>query len=57
MRLHYVIFLRMAKKMIESGVIKVIGKAEDGSVLLDDSDYEKEFVPGNQWWIPSHDCN
>ena len=21
-------------------------KAEDGSVLLDDSDYEKEFVPG-----------
>ena len=44
------------QKKVESGVIKVIGKAEDGSVLLDDSDYEKEFVPGNQWWIPSHDA-
>lgn len=44
------------QKKVESGIIKVIGRAEDGSVLLDDSNYEKEFVPGNQWWIPSHDA-
>lgn len=44
------------QKKVENGTIKVTGYAEDGSVLLDDSDYEKEFVPGNQWWIPSHDA-
>lgn len=44
------------QKKVESGTIRVIGRAEDGSVLLDDSNYEKEFVPGNQWWIPSHDA-
>lgn len=44
------------QKKVESGIIKVIGKAEDGSVILDDSDYEKEFIPGNQWWITSHDA-
>ena len=21
-----------------------------------DQDYEKEFIPGNQWWIPAHDA-
>lgn len=41
---------------MESGQITVLGYDEDGSVLLDDSDYTKEFVPGNQWWIPSHDA-
>lgn len=44
------------QKKVESGTIRVIGRAEDGSVLLDDSNYKKEFVPGNQWWIPSHDA-
>ena len=44
------------QKKVESGQIRVIGKNEDGSVILDDSDYEKEFIPGNQWWIPSHDA-
>jgi adenine-specific DNA-methyltransferase len=44
------------QKKVESGQINVLGYDEDGSVLLDDSDYTKEFVPGNQWWIPSHDA-
>ena len=44
------------QKKVESGIIKVIGREEDGSVILDDSDYEKEFIPGNQWWITSHDA-
>lgn len=44
------------QKKVESGQITVLGYDEDGSVLLDDSDYTKEFVPGNQWWIPSHDA-
>jgi adenine-specific DNA-methyltransferase len=44
------------QKKVESGQITVLGKAEDGSVIIDDSDYEKEFIPGNQWWIPAHDA-
>lgn len=44
------------QKKVESGQIAVHGYDEDGSVLLDDSNYTKEFVPGNQWWIPSHDA-
>ena len=44
------------QKKVESGQIAILGYDEDGSVLLDDSNYTKEFVPGNQWWIPSHDA-
>lgn len=44
------------QKKVESGQIAVLGRAEDGSVIIDDSDYEKEFIPGNQWWIPAHDA-
>lgn len=44
------------QKKVESGQITVLGRAEDGSVIIDDSDYEKEFIPGNQWWIPARDA-
>ena len=44
------------QKKVEKGVIKVVGKAEDGSLIFDDSDYVKEFIPNNQWWIASHDA-
>ncbi len=44
------------QKKVESGQIKVIGKAEDGSLIFDDSEYIKEYIPNNQWWISSHDA-
>lgn len=44
------------QKKVEDGTIKVIGKADDGSLLFDDDEYQKSFIPGNQWWIPSHDA-
>lgn len=44
------------QKKVEKGQIKVKGIAEDGSLIFDDDDYQKEFIPGNQWWIPSHDA-
>lgn len=44
------------QKRVESGEIKVIGKAEDGSLIFDDSEYEQKYIPGNQWWITSHDA-
>ena len=39
---------------IESGVFPVVGRAKDGSVLVDDSEYSSLFIPGTQWRIPSH---
>lgn len=41
---------------VESGLISVVGKAEDGSLILDDDDYTQEYIPCNQWWIPSHNA-
>ena len=44
------------QKRVESGEIKVVGKAEDGSLIFDDSEYVQKYIPGNQWWITSHDA-
>lgn len=44
------------QKKIENGIIPIIGKAEDGSLILEDVDYLQEYVPCNQWWIPSHNA-
>lgn len=44
------------QKRVENGEIKVVGKASDGSLLFDDSEYEQKYIPGNQWWITSHDA-
>lgn len=41
---------------VESGEIKVVGKAEDGSLIFDDGEYEQKYIPSNQWWIPAHDA-
>lgn len=44
------------QKRVENGQIKVDGIAEDGSLILNDDDYVQEYVPSNQWWIPSHNA-
>lgn len=41
---------------VESGEIKIVGHAEDGSLILDDGDYVQKYIPSNQWWISSHDA-
>lgn len=41
---------------VDNGQIPVLGRAEDGSLILDDSDYIQEYIPCNQWWIPSHNA-
>ena len=43
------------QKRVESGEIKIVGKATDGSLIFDDDEYEQKYIPGNQWWISSHD--
>lgn len=44
------------QKRVENGEIKVLGKAEDGSLIFDDGEYKQKYIPSNQWWIPSHDA-
>ena len=44
------------QKKVEEGIIATFGRAEDGSLLLDDEDYVQEYIPGNQWYIPSHNA-
>lgn len=44
------------QKRVESGEIKIVGRAEDGSFIFDDEDYEQKYIPSNQWWITSHDA-
>lgn len=47
---------RGVQKKIEEGLFKVAGYNEDGSAILDDSEYSATFVPGSQWSIPSHNA-
>ena len=44
------------QKRVESGEIKVLGNAEDGSLIFDDGEYQQKYIPSNQWWIPAHDA-
>jgi len=42
---------------VKDGTYKVCGIDEDGSYILDSSDYKASFVPWTQWMIPSHDAS
>ncbi len=44
------------QKRVEGNQIQVIGKAPDGSLIFDDSEYVQEYIPCNQWWISSHNA-
>lgn len=44
------------QKKVEKGLIKKVGKAEDGSWIFNDDNYTQEFIPSNQWWIPAHNA-
>lgn len=44
------------QKKADNGQIAVLGRAEDGSLILDDSEYVQEYIPCNQWWIPTHNA-
>jgi adenine-specific DNA-methyltransferase len=41
---------------IEAGQYIVTGYAENGSVILDDSNYSAVYIPDTQWDIKSHDA-
>lgn len=41
---------------VEKGYFPIVGYNEDGSIIVDESNYEAKFIPGTQWWIASHDA-
>ncbi len=41
---------------IEDGTFSVVGYQDNGTIIVDDSNYSPIFVPGCQWNIPSHDA-
>ena len=41
---------------VENRDFPVIGYSEDGSIIVDESDYTAKFIPGTQWWITTHDA-
>ena len=45
------------QKKVEQGLFPVIGHRPDGSIVVDDSEYEAKYVPGTQWRIASHDAS
>ena len=44
------------QQRIENGQVKIIGHYEDGFVKTDSSDYVLEFVPNDNWAIPTHNA-
>lgn len=41
---------------INSGAFEIIGYRQDGSIIVNEDSYEAQYIPGTQWWIPSHDA-
>lgn len=44
------------QQKIENGIFNVVGHRKDGSVIEGDMESEREFIPGSQWDIPSHNA-
>ena len=44
------------QKKIESGIFPIVGRRSDGSIIVDQSEYEPVFIPGTQWRIASHNA-
>lgn len=43
------------QKKVEAGLFAIVGRNQDGSLILDDSQYSARFIPTTQWCIKSHD--
>ncbi|MCB1737478.1 MAG: site-specific DNA-methyltransferase, partial [Gammaproteobacteria bacterium] len=47
---------RGEQKKVESGVFPIVGRKQDNSILVDESEYQPVFIPGTQWRIASHNA-
>lgn len=44
------------QKKVKSGVFPIVGRKQDNSIVVDQSEYEPVFIPGTQWRIASHNA-
>ncbi|ELY3880339.1 TPA: site-specific DNA-methyltransferase [Pseudomonas aeruginosa] len=44
------------QRKVENGEFPVIGRKQDGSIVVDSSEYTPVFLPGTQWRITSHNA-
>lgn len=44
------------QKKVEDGTFTIVGRRDDGSVIEGEMNTEREFVPGSQWDISSHNA-
>lgn len=47
---------RKEAEKTKSPGVKIIGRRPDGSLITDDSGFVREFIPGTQWRIDSHNA-
>ena len=47
---------RGQQKKVEDGSFPMLGRRQDGSIIVDDEAYQPTFIPGTQWRIPSHNA-
>lgn len=47
---------RGEQRKVESGVFPIIGRRQDNSIVVDESQYSPVFIPGTQWRIASHNA-
>lgn len=45
------------QEKVEAGEFRVIGHAEDGSIIVDDENYQAKYVPGTNWSIATHNAS
>lgn len=44
------------QKKVEKGLFEIVGRNEDGSLILNDEEYKARFIPTTQWNVKSHDA-
>ncbi len=44
------------QKKLDEGVLPILGRNKDGSVIFGIDEYDPEFIPGTQWRIKTHDA-
>ena len=41
---------------VEENGIEVVGRREDGSIITDETNFNRKFIPGTQWRINAHNA-
>lgn len=45
------------QEKVEAGEFRVLGRAEDGSIIVDEEGYCAKYVPGTSWSIATHNAS